>query len=721
MRSLLVALSLIAVSPIFSDPGGRMLLALYDSNENADFKAHSNTIHQVAEMPLNWLGFYLRYHDMAEGLPSDDLTRQADGVITWFWTPEMKDPTRYLSWLQQQLEAGKRIVIMGNFGAYVDSETKQAVPLDRINSVFNLMGLQWIGNWTQDPNDIKISYLSKEMMNFETELKPSELVDYQQVRSIDQKNEVYLTLDRTDIDNGKSDVVVATPNGGFVLSGYGVQFNAENNQRRWFLNPFLFFAKAFDTDGWPCLDTTTLFGRRIFFAHIDGNGFLDASQIADDTTGAQVILRQVVRKYPMPVSVSFVSCEIDPYFFGTAEGKSLADDYFREGNVEPAMHSFSNPYNWGQGITTYVIDDYSKPVYFSFAKQAVINGSGEKPNAAQVTVDFDVYLETETKGSTEYGNTYIAPPSKPVALFLWTGNYLPPIKALAEIRSMGIPSMNGGQSRMDESHPTYTDLAPLARQVGSEVQPYAAISSDSLFTNYWTEPLYGMLYALDTFSQTEIPSVIDSVPRRVKPINVYYHFNSGIYPTALGALQRVYEAVMARETIPITASTYAQMVLDFYRASIEPLTGGRTGWRIANYGQCRTLRFHETTLYPDLEASKGVLGFEDWGGYRYIHLSEGAQADLVLSQKAPTQPYLVYAESIPTKMQISEAAITFTTTGWRKQSYRFANLPSSRNYTAIVTGTSHQPLTLPVQVTEEGILQIDLPLNGTVTVAIQPS
>lgn len=306
-RLLTLALLLFLTPALWSYPRGRMLLALYNSSENPSLRADNNTIHQLAEMPLNWLGFYLHYHDIAQGVPPDDLTDQAHGIVTWFWTDEMAHPTQYLDWLQRQLNKEKKVVILGNVGAFVDSETKGVVPNAQINAVLNAMGLQWEGNWTAQSENISISSISKEMMNFEAQLNSKDLHYYEQVRSTGAQNKVYLTLNRTDLSNGKSDVVVTTPNGGFILSDYGVEFDNKTGEHRWYLNPFLFFARALDVDGWPRLDTTTLFGRRLFFAHVDGNGFFDKSEIADNTTAAQVTLQQVVRKYPLPVTVSFVS------------------------------------------------------------------------------------------------------------------------------------------------------------------------------------------------------------------------------------------------------------------------------------------------------------------------------------------------------------------------------------------------------------------------------
>jgi polysaccharide biosynthesis protein PelA len=709
----LVSLLLLLPALLWGAPKERMLVALYDSSEAE--QADDNPIHQLAEMPLNWLGFYLRYHDIAQGVPPDDLVDQAHGIITWFGSDEMANPTQYLAWLEGKLQEGKKVIILGNLGAFVDSTTKSPVPNDQINAVFNALGLRWLGNWSDQPTQLTISFLSDEMMNFEADVA-SNLTDYEQFQSIGEQNQVYLTLNRTDLTDGKSDLVMTTPRGGFIFSHYAARFDRRREQHRWYINPFLFFARALDIDGWPQLDTTTLFGRRIFFAHINGDGFLEGSEIADNATAGQVILQQIVKKHPLPVTASFVTCEVDPYFIGTAASQELAKQIYQESNVEPATHSFSNPYVWREKITANPIKGYSKPIHYSFARDEITR-HGEA-NAAEVTVDTDLFLKTETQGSTQFANSYLAPESKKIALFLWTGDYKPQEQGITDLN---IPNMNGGLSRMDETRPSYTNLAPLARQIGEAVQPYAPISSDSIFTNGWTDPLYGMIYVLDTFKQTEKPTLIDNIPRRVKPINIYYHFYSGVHATSLGALQKVYESVLNQEMIPVTASYYAQMVLDFFTAKIEPAGGEHSGWIITQYGLCRTLRFDHPELYPDLSHSIGVLGYLDWGNYRYVHLAEGGQATLILSSAPPTEPYLVFAEAVPMQLQLSANSISFSTYGWRPERVQFANMPRNRGYTAIIKQSSGPPSTVTAETDGQGILDLTLPLQGSASVMIQPS
>jgi hypothetical protein len=98
----------------------RRVLALYKSSElyNAvegtrPKTAWLNEVHAWAQMPLNWLGLVVDYHDVARGLPDEAHMGRYRGVLTWHQTEEIDDPLGYLQWLAAQVRAGRRLVILG--------------------------------------------------------------------------------------------------------------------------------------------------------------------------------------------------------------------------------------------------------------------------------------------------------------------------------------------------------------------------------------------------------------------------------------------------------------------------------------------------------------------------------------------------------------------------------------------------------------------------------
>src|ERR1700738_4512097 len=63
-------------------PVKREVIALYDGAQEGD--ADLTRIHRFAEMPLNHLGFILRFHDIRTKLPEPAEMERYRGVLTWF-------------------------------------------------------------------------------------------------------------------------------------------------------------------------------------------------------------------------------------------------------------------------------------------------------------------------------------------------------------------------------------------------------------------------------------------------------------------------------------------------------------------------------------------------------------------------------------------------------------------------------------------------------------
>ena len=58
----------------------RVLLGVYDSRQEAS--PADTMLHRTAEMPLNHLGYIIRYHDLRQGLPDADALKGAVAVIS---------------------------------------------------------------------------------------------------------------------------------------------------------------------------------------------------------------------------------------------------------------------------------------------------------------------------------------------------------------------------------------------------------------------------------------------------------------------------------------------------------------------------------------------------------------------------------------------------------------------------------------------------------------
>lgn len=74
----------------------RTIIAFYHRDESAT--THLTRIHQVLEMPINHLGFNLRYHEVHEPLP--ELTDDVHGILLSF-SPgyDVDHPDALLDWV----------------------------------------------------------------------------------------------------------------------------------------------------------------------------------------------------------------------------------------------------------------------------------------------------------------------------------------------------------------------------------------------------------------------------------------------------------------------------------------------------------------------------------------------------------------------------------------------------------------------------------------------
>jgi len=108
-------------------PVKREILALYDGAQEGVVGA--TRIHRFAEMPLNHLGFVLRFLDVGAALPDPAETLRYRGVLTWFAGP-VPDSGRYLDWAGRVVGLGVPTVILGDVGVPVGPDTLG--PVNRI-------------------------------------------------------------------------------------------------------------------------------------------------------------------------------------------------------------------------------------------------------------------------------------------------------------------------------------------------------------------------------------------------------------------------------------------------------------------------------------------------------------------------------------------------------------------------------------------------------------
>ncbi len=692
----------------------RQILCLYDSSEVFEGRLENSLIHKALEMVLNNLGMRVKYFDVQQGIPKAQDMEDVQGILTWFQDDEMPRAREYCLWASRQIESGRRFVIFDNMGAFRDQVTEKSVPFNIINKVYHGLKLNYEGNWTENPFVIRMAQKDPQMVEFERSLE-NEAQFYEKIKSLDENNKIYLQLDRTDMEDAVSDAVVLNDKGGVVLSSFTLYIDPNSGAMRWRINPFLFLEEAFQLKGTPRYDTTTLFGRRIFYSHIDGDGFRNLSEISHVFSG-EVIRDEILKVYPLPITASFIMTEVSSKYKGSPNLQRIAKSIMALPNVEIGSHTFTHPLDWVNKYVVFSVKGYSQAVGTDQKYQKVAEEFKQK--GYRVTVDQTTYLKREIVESINYLNKYLAPEGKKVEVFQWSGDCRPPAEAIALVEKMGIKNINGGDTRFDRANPSYTNVAPLVRQVDGHIQFYSSNANENIYTHEWHGPFDWFAELIDTFEQTENPTLLKAAPRRISPINVYYHFYSGEKRASVNALKKAYDYALSANVLPLFTSEYVSVVQGFLNGKIEALADG--GWRFSKYGPCQTVRFDDVSLLPDLTRSQGVIGFSRWHNALYVHLTEKGEAVLYLTQIPPQTPYLEEASNLLWDWGVSVEGGTFSTRGFSEGIYHLANMAKGATYEIEVRDLSQNLLNRQELKTDaNGELAVNLPVNGQVTVSLQ--
>jgi len=633
-------------------PLPRTILAIYDSEEEADLRFFR--VHQFAEMPLNHLGLLVEYHDIRTGLP--DATRtDVRGILIW---TDLSDPAllnNVVIWLGEAARAGKLIV---SIGAPPDvSASSQPAVQAAFATVLKHLGIATLGQTQILAFRSEITSLDKDLVGFERELR-GPLPAYRRVQA-EPHASVHLRVRGKRAPRSTSDLVVLSAGGGYVARNYAVFSGPNEVHRQWILNPFEFFRRAYATDAIPKADVTTLVGRRIYYSHIDGDGWRNISTVEGylrgTTMAAKVVLEEAIRPFPdLPVTVAPITADLDAHWYGSSASRRIARELFRLGQVELGSHTHTHPFLWR-------FYSPSKPqLERPFLRQfQTLNGQVETLHKAWSRYDnlpigpepdlghyprprayglSPFSLRQEIQGSVAIIES-LAPPGRRVTVMQWSGDTYPAGDALAATYAAGLENINGGDSRFDARHPSYLFVPAVGRWTEGYRQIYASNSNENTYTNSWTGPYFGFQYLTQTFDNTESPI-------RVKPANIYYHMYSGEKPAAIKALINNLRWARAHELAPVTTSRFAAIGRGFYTAKFTHISDQR--WEVSDRGALSTIRFdHAELSRVDWQLSSGVLGARHFQGSLYVALDEQVSRNIIaLTQatKALDEPlYLVHS------------------------------------------------------------------------------
>ena len=638
---------------------------------------------------LEYMGYEFRFRQ-ASTLSKEGFPKLGAGVAGIIIEGNVNVPVemerRFVDWITASKSAGKKIL-------FVDS-----IPVrDHIEKLRLIRALGMSGSLAdlKRPTSVSFARHDKKMMDFERDTQPLKqaMIDLQAPASA----EIYLSV-KGSAGGGsvRFDPVFTASWGGMILHPYGV-FQAGDLSMLSYVDTFKFLDKIWPQGAFPAPDVTTRDGLRSVFFHIDGDGFTTLSHSKRGVTSGKIIIDQFLKKYPLPATVSIIEADIRALQVGLRdEDKDRFEKESREmfalPNTEAASHTFAHPFIWMDGDEAEYEDTY---------EARFIN---LKPRANYKAIDYD----REITGSVDYIEKELLPEGKKVEVLLWSGNCRPGPEALAAVRRRGIVSLNGGDTVISKRNPGLSGVAPRTTYWGNELQVYAPNQNDYVYTNDWEGPIFsGFAQAIETFELTESP-------RRLKPVNVYYHFYSGAMLSSISALDQIYRWCMKEPLHPITAGTYARLAKDSHLTKIYKISNSH--WRFVNEGYLRTFRIPKSLGYPDIAKSKGITGYNDLGDWRYVHTSGLKTTELILSSTKKQHLFLVS----------SSAEIKFESKGADKASFEAR---SQREIKIKLGGAPpEEPCTITINGEEQtliadskGNLSIKVPATTNASVSVNRS
>lgn len=587
-----------------------------------------DNLHRYAAMPLEYLGYRMEYHDIAKPLPAGTLAGRYAGVVVWPASGGSASHRDYRPWIDKVLDEKLPLVFLEGFGVEPGREWTQKLGL-RLKSGPAISGAIAIVN--KDP-----------MIGFEQPLP----VAAERIPLLDAVDGQALLRVRGN-KGAESDLAALTPWGGYVLAP-AVKAQELNNQTAWIIDPLRFFSQALRLPPHrPAADVTSENGVRLLLTHIDGDGFDSLAEWPGGRLAAVELREKILERYRLPTSLSLIAGIISPkgvYPERSAEFESEARRLLNLPHVEAASHSFSHPFNWPR----------SSQQEEAFGYNLAIPG-------------YRFSVDEEIQGSINYLNSLLQPPKK-VTLFHWTGNCVPTSEAIRAAYLAGVANINGGETIISNSRTSLTAVAPSGIVKNGWLQVFSPNQNENLYTNNWTGPFYGYRRVIETFQRT-------GAPRRLKPVNIYYHIYAVSKPASLKALQEVYDWAMTQQLYPVYTSSYSARAADFFRTAIARQGDG---WLIRNAGDLRQIRVPKEAGFPDLEASRGVLGFSDYNDQRYIHLAPGGESFLKLTAIAPAGPFLMNAAARIDSIRKTAGGIALTVSAETAGYLRFGNAAGCR-------------------------------------------
>jgi len=547
--------------------------------------------HVVGAMPMEYLGYIQKLHDITDGLPDIEEMRHYAGVVIWL-REDYKQPQKLMQWVLSLNKLGIKVAFMYNFGFSADSILLKALDIDLYDGD------------TSVKNKKRIVFKDK-MIGFEMDPSLGESSIYI------HPNHARELLVFEDSNNLRSTYAAITTWGGYAIAeGMMVELHDENV---WVINPFEFLQEALRLPILAVPDTTTHNGNRIFFTHIDGDGMVSRVESNPELFSGDMILEKILKGYDVPHSVSVIGAKIEPgglYPKSSKRVLEIAKDMYALDNVEPATHTYTHPFYWGEIKNDNLAAEFRlQPKNYDFSLHREFTGS----------------LDFITKNLVDKGK------EKQATSVFWSGDCSPRLNALEYVYHNGLININGGYTTITNINPWLTRIAPIGLERGEYYQVYTGAQNENVFTNDWLGPFWGFKKVVQTFKLT-------NTPRRLKPIDIYYHLYSGSKTASLNALKYIFDWSLQQEIFPLFTSEYIPKAMDYFTVS---MANEQDEWFISGMKDLKTLRFENLDKSVDMDKSKSVYGFKKFENHTYVSFNESQEHHFSLIKKKPEVTYLI--------------------------------------------------------------------------------
>jgi hypothetical protein len=681
----------------------RRILVLYKKSEARSVE--ELPFYNRAAVVLEYLGLVPIYWAVEDGLPNDRVMDNFRGIATWHIKRHMRQAQRYGDWMLRQINRGKRVVILQEYGATYDLETQE--PTSNQNEVMEALGIKYVVRGKRRvEHEPKVRLVDKTMLGFEREFSPLTVTYDNTYTSIDPQNKVFLSID--DRDYGNVDLGILTPNGGICMEQSPYYFPPQDAERialirealkgdlapevaeqqtlgAWYLNPYRFFSKALGLGRFPVPDITTLNGSRIFYAHIDGDGLESVSRIDSTHLAGFFIYEGILKEYnEIPTSVSVITKFIEklgnPYHHPVVD---LARKIFELPNIDVAVHTATHPFDWVGG-DPYIVNPDSYPYKMGYRSHDLLE---------------------EIWGAKLFADHNLTPPNKKTTTLFWSGATNPDKKALEITWRAGMHNLNGGDPRYDDEYPFLAGLAPYSLPYLPYRQYLTSAQNDYFYSLYLTGDWGGQKKLLNHFAKTD-------KPYRIYPMNLYYHFYGGIKNESMDALRYIYNYIRGIDAAPIYATQYLEIVEDFYKTRVG--FDGQAYW-VENNGFLRTVRFN-SKVHVDMERSEGVIGYSRSDNQTYIHLDGSRRRRIFLADSSPNVPYFMQATQFIDKREYIGGQLNFIYRGFGKTLLKIGGLDPVTEYRMVLSVEGRKPVNALIKTNQDGVIEYRAILDAPQTI-----